>query len=652
MRLERLIINNFRQYRNREFTFPKKAGRPDVHIIVAGNGVGKTNMLNAIKWCLFEVEPHLSNKNAASPRLNKAEADSCRVNGQKTGNLQVTLEFSLEDIRYRITRKEDYNISPNTESPIGTTLIVMQLENNKWITINNDDAKQSIILKLVPQLIQDYIFFDGEQLSKYFRADQQTKVRNGVKGLTQVSMLEDIIKRISRYQTSNISPKLMTSGDDKLSRAIEFYNQKLSDYENKTKEIEMKQAEIESYESKIADLSDKIQGFELVKPKQEELERLEQLQKENEAKKQTVDNDRMKLVCKYYKLFGIWPAIKSYLLFLKEQERKGNLPPKFDKTLLESIISSGHCQLCDRDIDEHGKNYIESLLSQFNTTETYSRMNQTLPVLYGAMNDMNKFEEDMSNVDRRFAEVKRESQTLSNSIQKIKDYLMQIPNADEIKQNIIYRDQMQRDIEQARIDLGRLQEEQRVAKRQMDAAESKKQDLQGKNEKLATLNRQDQFCEDCVRILTETCEEILQEHRESLSRLTIKFFKQFLWKQDTFESVEIKDNFEFFLYNDKHQQVLGSCSAAEISLLALSFTLALQKDTHNDSLLYIDTPVGNVDEKNRTNFMEVLMNIAKDKQVILTFTPSEYDINIRQVVNNRESSFCKMSIEDGINIII
>ena len=66
-------------------------------------------------------------------------------------------------------------------------------------------------------------------------------------------------------------------------------------------------------------------------------------------------------------------------------------------------------------------------------------------------------------------------------------------------------------------------------------------------------------------------------------------------------------------------------------------------------MLYIDTPVGRVDEENRKNFMNVLMNIAKDKQVILTFTPSEYDINVRQVVGNDYSTYKVMTIEDGVN---
>ena len=52
MRIERVSIKNFRQYKNVVFEFDKK-GQCDLHIILGNNGIGKTNLLNAISWCLY-----------------------------------------------------------------------------------------------------------------------------------------------------------------------------------------------------------------------------------------------------------------------------------------------------------------------------------------------------------------------------------------------------------------------------------------------------------------------------------------------------------------------------------------------------------------------------------------------------------------------
>ena len=58
MRIENIEIQNFRQYRNLSFKFPHVQEDNDLHIIYANNGVGKTNVLNAITWCLYDTEMH------------------------------------------------------------------------------------------------------------------------------------------------------------------------------------------------------------------------------------------------------------------------------------------------------------------------------------------------------------------------------------------------------------------------------------------------------------------------------------------------------------------------------------------------------------------------------------------------------------------
>ena len=59
MRLTAIEIKNFRQYEELSFSFPQNSNY-DLHIIIADNGVGKTNILNAITWCLYEKETYIN----------------------------------------------------------------------------------------------------------------------------------------------------------------------------------------------------------------------------------------------------------------------------------------------------------------------------------------------------------------------------------------------------------------------------------------------------------------------------------------------------------------------------------------------------------------------------------------------------------------
>ena len=132
---------------------------------------------------------------------------------------------------------------------------------------------------------------------------------------------------------------------------------------------------------------------------------------------------------------------------------------------------------------------------------------------------------------------------------------------------------------------------------------------------------------------------------------TFEIFNNLIWKEDAFSKVEILENYSFRLLDKYGNQTLGSCSAAETALLALSFTLALQDVSKHDALLFIDTPIGRVGTQNRTNFMNTLMEIAKNKQVILTFTTTEYDHNVQSIISNNYNSFHSLTMSEGVTTI-
>ena len=97
MRIESIEIKNFRQYRDEKFTFPKKSGHKDIHIIIGENGEGKTNLLNALTWCLYDEELHLGDKNTAIRRINSQYVEELRKSNKKYGEVSVTVRMSLEE---------------------------------------------------------------------------------------------------------------------------------------------------------------------------------------------------------------------------------------------------------------------------------------------------------------------------------------------------------------------------------------------------------------------------------------------------------------------------------------------------------------------------------------------------------------------------
>ena len=128
----------------------------------------------------------------------------------------------------------------------------------------------------------------------------------------------------------------------------------------------------------------------------------------------------------------------------------------------------------------------------------------------------------------------------------------------------------------------------------------------------------------------------------------MEIFEQLSWKENTYDRIELDDNFKLKIFHKKtNLSCLNSCSAAEKELLALAFTIALHKVSGYDNLLFIDTPVGRVSDVNREKFSQVLLDVSKNKQIILAFTPSEYSDEIKGILkNNVVSTINKLETDE------
>ncbi len=169
---------------------------------------------------------------------------------------------------------------------------------------------------------------------------------------------------------------------------------------------------------------------------------------------------------------------------------------------------------------------------------------------------------------------------------------------------------------------------------------------------LKVLEKQIKFAQKARTTVQEIEEEMMEDTKSKMTGETMEIFQRLDWKTETFSHIELDDTYELELYDNYGYPMVGACSAAERALLALSFTLALQKVSGYDSMLFIDTPVGRVDSDNRLNFASVLKEVSKNKQVIITFSPSEYSQEIRDILEPCASTYKELKTTDESEIYI
>ena len=658
MRIENIEIQNFRQYRNLSFKFPHVQGGNDLHIIYANNGVGKTNVLNAITWCLYDTEMHLGDKNTALAILNNQKVQELRQHlpegGNTIGDTTVSILFSSDDAaeKIRFQRVGKFNVTNEAVIPVNTEFSIMHFVDGEWNSIDSEEETLSLVKKNVPEEIHEYIFFDGEHLESYFKAGQFENIKNGIEELTQAKIIEKAEIAFNKYLTDILNPQIANSSvKDIASTQIEL-DKIQSAIDAAVASIDTLKTQINNCDDEIVTLDNIISGHVHVSEKTARLKEVDSLietLKDEIAKKKA---EMMVFAREYVQYFAMYPAIKSLYVYIQEQDKHGKLPPRIDKFLLKAIEEHKHCLVCDQDLSDHSYSFIQELRKELEvSSDTSALLNKTVVVLRQYLEKLSQYKAKSETLINEEKALRKQHNDYLEEEKQLNTYLMNIPNTEAITKAI----EDKKEYRKKRDDI--------VAKKGIEEEHKKKLDndlynqskvlksLIEKNKQLEKINQQAEYCKKCRNVLKETRLDLLEESRREMEQETFDAFSRLLWKKDTFSKVEILEDYTFRLLDKYGSQTLGSCSAAERALLALSFTLALQKVSMHDSLLFIDTPIGRVDPDNRQNFVNTLCKIAKEKQVILTFTPAEYDDKVAAAMQGQYASFNKLQIEDGITVI-
>lgn len=258
MRIIDIEIKNFRQYRDLTLHFPKNK-KNDLHIIVADNGVGKTNILNAITWCLYGEEPHLGNSSKSLPRLNLKTKEQAINDNKKDEciSVKITAEDDGELIIYE--RKMNVKVDTNFEAKAELTVIVSSDPDSDPKIVSNNDA-ESYVEKYMPQKIRKYFYFDGEQLDNYFISDESSKIKETIHAISQV----DIVSRVKERLGKLLAEKRKEAGQKKpdlkiLNDKIMEKSSEIDGFEDKLDEINV---QICTSETIIKNNSEKLRGQE------------------------------------------------------------------------------------------------------------------------------------------------------------------------------------------------------------------------------------------------------------------------------------------------------------------------------------------------------------------------------------------------------
>lgn len=655
MKIDKIILKNYRQYRDQIISFePLETGKHFV-VIQGGNGAGKTNLLNAVTWCLYGKEADIGDKSKGKPIINDITLERMGKNELE----KVFVEIHMKDRegkkiifrRQAIFDKETKIIEDDTSSKSirGTRFEIMQQINEQMVYISDTRHK---VNKVIPEDINEYFFFNGERLNEYFRAPRGEKIKREVFNISQLDLFEKLISNLSTMNTSFARElKKINPNADELRELLELKRRELNSEIENLKKLKGDKSEATEL---IRDLESKLRISSSTAVRSLQIER-ENLEKDIEGLEEECKELRRIQLDYFTEIMLIIMAHEAIFRtneMLGKKIKRGEIPPDYKRRFVKGLLEDGRC-ICGTDISDKnpsGKHNVEILLEKSeDISEISVELMQERDRTENMLREMNSFRDKQTKSSK---DIKDREDKIEIKNKRLKEIHEQIKDID-IDQIERYERQLQ-DLNQKRDDIiqemGVKENTINNLEDSISHLEDKYKDELRKTKKEEDLKKVLLFCEEALEASSKIRDGIMAEIKNEIETQTKKQFFELIWKKASYRDVKIDKDYNISVIDNRGMESVGTLSAGERQVLALSFVAALNIVSGFDAPIIIDTPLARIAGEPRENIASNLPAYLKGKQVILLVTEDEYTNEVRRKLKKaveKEYLINFMEKEDG-----
>ena len=380
MKLIRAEFENFRLLRDLLLDFSTDSVRK-LTVIRAENATGKTTILNALQWALYD--------SAALPekgknyRMSPIDWDSSETTKVPI-SVQVdfeTIDFlknhkgdSIEIIKnYRIIRSACETLDGTEHSRSDSTVKLFELTEKGSKPIELAEVKA---LEELPIELREVFFTDGDRALSFIEANQSTKakrerVENAIRSLLGLEVIEKALIHLKKTVSAFTKEVNTIDTDDELKKVSVKLEEIQKNTEALEEEIHDYKSQCSEFEDKIVDIQSKIDSA-LVKGDKEKLKSdLDQLQ----LHLKQIDDERSKLEKVHSNLYRslalsrelLVPVLNKSIGKLDKLREQGKLPsttiPVLQERLNTNVCICGESLDPTDSNDQHRIEHIHKLIN-------------------------------------------------------------------------------------------------------------------------------------------------------------------------------------------------------------------------------------------------------------------------------------------------
>ncbi|MBI5906862.1 AAA family ATPase [Candidatus Saccharibacteria bacterium] len=604
IQINKIRIKNFRQYRSLELAFPDDKG---IYLFIGKNGMGKSNFLNAICWCLYEDMPFRAHDNTDN-KLNIYNEESLNASDSKVILAEVELEVTIDKTQYKFQRKL-HNL------PVGNTntdFKAFRLDNGDWQLIPN---ATHYIDNFLPRSLRQFFLFDGEGVRGLFKGDYSTNLKMSIWKVSHIDLLNTTINHLDTV-ASELRKTLALEMPE-----LESTIQAISEHETL---IQRKKSDL----------------FENSKQKKElelNLHKISQRYKEHakyrelQIKRESLENEKHRLlsqledirrdVTALYVSLGpfvfVADELSKYTSQIGLQRDKGTIPASIKPTLINDLLETKMC-ICGRHISPAEESHLHQLLNQNQEADKKEFLVDDGYILGNLNHTISSSYESLLSKRKTIRELEQQNENIERELKEISDNLVSAPEAEigniETQIRIMHEEGGNLAVEASKL-VQEIQDYEQKLKESKDEV----QKMAETQEKLKKDTQKLSLLESTVEKAKKVRDKVIDQVRKNVSFHTNQYFHDLMWKSD-FTKLEFTDGYKIIIQKEGVVEPIDHTrlSNGETKVLGFATIKALTELSGFENFpAFIDAPVEQLDQQVEKNLLDLLPNFMPEKQVFV-----------------------------------
>ena len=618
-RIKNYELSNFGPYLNYTFDFDKNQ-ESDFNVIIGTNAFGKTSLLNSFRWLLYQ-----------DGQLKKFKNESNK--GEET---IVKLSLCKNDVILNLTRIDEKS-----------SIYLLKDSDSKPLDFNSE------INKLLPQVVKDFFLFKGEFLNNLFEEYNNEELENAILEISKLKKVNQIIDALETNQENylrniNKNENYLKKNQEvlekyeKCKKVVKKIEEHISEYEKQKKEIQSNLNQVYEDQMSITKNSGSISQM------LEQRKNLEIEKKKLEAEKKDYSSKVKKKLIEKYSFNFLENAFINFYKKIEKMEIEGEIPPLIDPQIILESIEECKCKVCSSDINSDKLSELKDLLSKAskakNRMPIYDVSKKYIDFKISHKNNLEDFDEDIlvyNNIREKILNIDKEINTLSFQIGNFneEDFYNLERHKSNLDRNLL---RVNEDISQQKARLNEAKIEEEIFKNKLSSMiNTTRESIDSRKYELASELRKNFI------LLSK---DIKNSFRKSLEVKTQDYYNKIFDSTNHSKlNIQINEDFKVLFVSETGSDRLneGKLSTGQYKVLSLSFLLALSDFYGFDFPLIIDAPFSDLDTPLRIQLLDSLLEISKDKQIII-FTLPNLEDELLQRLNESSNSVYRLVNEGEV----